>query len=174
MIVLELLDKKYRIKNNLDELTISEFEKLNSILINNTEDLSFLEVLNLPLDVLAIIDDSTVKQIIKNINFKPNDYKIKKEITINNIKYKAYDKKYVMTVEEVIQIIDIIKTDNDLSKIMAIVYKENDFNLYDEKKLKEKAELFKLNMTADYLVPIISFINKNIKQNFINIYETNT
>ena len=165
----------YEIRNQLDELTIGEFEELS--LIMNNHELNTIDkwsrvfnFLGIPIDVIDSFDSFTFMDIIKEFNFfnvhlnKPVD-----EISLNGITYKASlkDDQPLITVKEMKLIEDAIKSNPHryLANMLAIIYKRDDVDktiTYDNAHIKFKADMIRKEITADIAMPYIEFLSKKL------------
>ena len=173
MLKINLNEKSYEIRNSMNELLIKEFEHITSLL--NDKEKQYFEkwseifiYLGLPQDIVDSFDTFAFLDIIKEFNiFKHSDTEIVKEIEIKGDLYISYDETFKITVKDMAMIEGYIaKNDNRyIGEVMAILYKRPGFDKkinYDKAHIHHKAELFRNNITADNVVPIISFLSKKL------------
>ena len=168
MIDVSFGDKKYKLRNELSEINIGEWQNISNILTREN-DYYFLNWLDI-IEVLSCtelkenIDDSSLYEAIKNLN-------IVGDVSNNIVKeFSIDDKKFFTEVNEIgslkmkgIQLAEIeqtIKSDKDnwLPKAMAILYKDVDGVM----SVGDRAELFKNKMTADIAMPASFVINSRL------------
>lgn len=176
MITLQFKDDTYQLRNELDELTVGEFEKISSIL--NDLDKNQLEkwseiflLLGIPQDVIDYFDAETFISIIKQFNLLDEKKVLKtveKVVTIDNVDYIGYDgDEFKMNVKQLCLIEDFIKKNPEryLGDILAVIYKSvniDDNMHFDKAHIKHKAELFRKQMNAKYAMPLLGYISKKI------------
>jgi hypothetical protein len=173
-------DKKtYKIKSELKELLIGEFEQIIAIMNNNKNYIDrwsevFL-ILGLPEIVLESMDSADFINLIKEIDINTNvDVKLLKEIEIEGVKYQLKHDEVKVSVKEMRIIEDfIIKNENKyIGDIMAVLYrneKSDDTINYDLAHIKHKAKLFRENVTVDKSLPFLKYLSTKIVKDFNTI-----
>lgn len=177
MITINYGEDQYTIKNNLDELTIKQFETICGWI--NDENIDYIEkwinvfvYLGIPQDVVDDFDATTFKSIIQEFNITSIDkHEIYKELIINGTTFISYDDKFKLTVRELALIESYCKLDKIkyIAEVLAVIYKNPDVDKslrYDPAHLKYKASLIRDNITAEKSIPILEFISKQVIKEF--------
>lgn len=162
------------IPNNLDELTIEQFEKITDI--NNNQDNDPIEKHLKIFDYLGIAesefndtDISEFIEIVKEFNSIPStDYPIIESVTIDGYVYTA-EMKLTVRDTKLIEKLVIAKQAGYISQMLAIMFKREDLSNvehYTEAHLKHKASLFK-SLNASISVPYMMFIANKVKSNAV-------
>jgi len=173
MLKINLNEKSYEIRNSMNELLIKEFEYITSLL--NDKEKQYFEkwseifvYLGLPQDVVDSFDTFAFIDIIKEFNiFNQTNTDIVKEIKIGDDSYVSYNDTFKITVKDM-SMIEYYIGKNDkryIGEVMAILYKRPGFDKtlnYDKAHIHHKAELFRNNITADNVVPVITFLSKKL------------
>lgn len=163
MINLKFEEKTYSIKNNIDEITVGEYEDISKIMKDNELDdidkwIETFKYLGLPEIVCKNLDivDLNILSSQYLLLFNNNGIKkIKKHIFINNEKINFVNKDIKIKIKDMILIQDIINSKDYISELITILYpKQIDKKIY----IKE----IKNNLTIDNALPIINYLNKNI------------
>ena len=176
MITLQFKNDTYNLRNELDELTVGEFEKISSILNDTEKNLldkwaEVFTLLGVPQDIIDYFDAETFVSVIKQFNFineKKTLKTIEKVITVDNVDYVAYDgDEFKMTVKQLCLIEDFIKKNSNryLGDILAVIYKSvniDDNMHFDKAHIKHKAELFRKELSAKYAMPLLVYLSKKI------------
>lgn len=180
MLNIKFNEKDYEIRNQLNELTIGEFEKLSEIM--NDKEKNSLEkwslifaFLGLPVDVIDSFDTFTFIDIIKEFNiFNLSSVEFAEKLTLKGIDYclKTTDNGLHITVKEMKIIENFVIKDNSkyLANMLAVLYKRPDVDAnitYDNAHIKFKADLIRDEITADVAIPFITFLS----QKLLNDYE---
>lgn len=184
MIDIKFNNENYNVKNNLNELTIKEFEEICKILNGKTENtidkwIKILIYLGLSEDCIDNFDLADFIKVIKEFNLTSVDNpQIVKEFILNNITYRAYDTELRLTVKETALIETFInKNDNRyLGELIAVIYKNVDADRsinYDKSHIHFKAELFRKELKADIVLPIISYLSKKLIKDLTVMTELN-
>jgi len=177
MITIKHLDKKYVIKNKLSELTINEYENIQTLInLENTEYfekyMEVLRYLGLPYEVVNDMDLDNLLNFIKQLeNTKIKGYK--KTITIDGNKFVGIEKgKDTPTLTpRALKLIEKAMKDNqqkNVAEIMAILFKfESDTEVehYSVAHLKWKTHLFRTQVTSDIALPYVVYISQKILSN---------
>jgi hypothetical protein len=176
MITLQFKTETYSLKNELNELTIGDFEKISSIL--NDTDKNYIDkwsevfiYLGVPEYVIDNFEAETFIQIVKQFNLmdtKMSNKKIEKLINVDGIDYIAFDgDEFKMTVKQLVLIEDFIKKNPNryLGEVLAVIYKgvNIDDNMhFDKAHIKHKAETFRKFVNANVAIPVLGFLSKKI------------
>lgn len=180
MLVLKFGDIEVQVKNELNELTIKDFEKISSV-INNKETGMFEKwselflYLGITQELIDEMDATEFIQVASEYNnIDTTSGEIVKSFKINDVEYVAFDEKFKMSVKEMTMIEAAIKKNPEryIGEVMAIIYKNTslDKNLnYDKAHLHFKAELFRKELTFDKALPIVNYISQRVIKNVNNL-----
>jgi hypothetical protein len=167
--------KQVEIITSLNELTISQFERiieLNGKQYNtNIESyVDLIEVLtNLSKDEIEVLDINEFKKIvdvIKNIDYKNFDDKFINQIEIDGVKYKTKSNgsEYNFSVKEVIILRELIAKDSNhfLQEMIAVLFKNidsegniiNDLSPEAIQERKNKIGDIKMEIAGPYLTAL--------------------
>ena len=185
MLRIKYKEEVYEIKNSPNELLLKDFEYVTNI-FNDKEKQHFEKwseifvYLGLPESVVDDFDTFAFIDIIKEFNIlNKSNNDIIKDFTIDNETYIAYDEEFRLTVKEM-SLIEHYIDKNDkryLGEVMAVIYKvpgaDKTIN-FDKAHIHHKAELFRKGLTADKVIPIISFLSKKLVKDYEFIQEQNT
>lgn len=169
----------YHIKNNTEEFTIGEFEKVTSILLEDTEFyfdrwLKVIEFLGVPTDIVDDIDLDELSQLIKNIKVSDVEEMYIDKIVIDGYTYTAYNKEEMnkpRITGKVIKLVESIMISNPkecVGDIMAIFFKRDDLSNtehYDKAHLKHKAKIFRNNISSNVAIPYIMLVSDRFMKN---------
>lgn len=175
MVSIKYGDKTYSIKNDVNELTIGEYEKINYFLNGDSDFFdkwfSILDFLGLPKSVIDDLDANEMISIIKSINLSEIDSVYVPEIEIGGYLYKCEMKDDVPRITgKTFKFIEkVCKKDYYIADIMAILFKRvdlSDVEHYDMNHIDYKASLFRKEKAAiciPYILLIADRYVKNIK-----------
>jgi hypothetical protein len=179
MIKVKFEDKVYEVKNTLDEILISDFENIISIMNNKKNYIDrwseVFIILGLPEIVLENMDSSDFINVIKEVDINTDtEVKLEKEITIDNVVYRIKHDEVKISVKEM-RLIEKFIIDNDnkyIGDIMAVLYRNessDDTINYDLTHIKHKAKLFRDNVTVDKSLPFLKYLSTKIVKDFNTI-----
>jgi len=171
-------EKQYDIKTDLDEIALGEFAQITEILLKDYE--LYIDKYVDIVSVLSKIDRELIEEMnlddfheivskVQKVNLEQN--LIVKEfddsITINDIEYKAKlkaDGTFSPTVKEVFLIEDAIKKHkiNYFIYFAAIIFLEDGGKL-DIESIKDRAQIFKENMTVSFIMPYITIFSEYVR-----------
>lgn len=177
MITINYEDNQFQVKNNLEELTIKEFENVCAYINDEKSDyidkwINVFVYLGIPQEVVDEFDATHFKSIIEKFNLiKVTKQEIFKELIIDDLVLIAYDEKFKLTVKELSLIESYCKNDKVkyIAEVLAVIYKNPEVEKslrYDKSHLKYKAELIRTNITAEKCVPILEYISKQVIKDF--------
>jgi hypothetical protein len=164
--------REYEIKNTVDELTITEFEKVSSFM-NDTAVLklekyiSIFEYLGLPEDVW---DDMEIEEFTKAVDDfnEPHNNKLdfQPTIEIDGYTYRAFTDEFKVTIKDMKHIESAVKKDKAawMAYSLAVIFKREDLTKtehYDQAHLKQKAKLFK-DLKAAIAIPYVNFVGQEL------------
>lgn len=158
----------------LNEITLDEFERLCQALNEETEEvferyIKVFSILGLSDDDVDLITIEDFKQLIRqfaDIPWDNNDFV--KELHIEGKVYTSYTgDKYTLSIRDLSKIEKYMKKDKFryIGEMMAIIYKDKSISKdkwYEEFHIKETAEVFRRSVTADFVLPYINLILKDI------------
>jgi hypothetical protein len=180
MINLKLDNETFELRNEANEIDLHELNKIVNImsfpdLVLTEKFEAIFKVLGLPdndMDANAMID------LIKNFNvFKAKNIQLQNEIEMKGYKYVAFEgKEFKFKAKELIclekeiqknriKIAQGKETGNLVSYILALIFKREDLTNnehYENLHLELKAKLFEDHVKADFAIPYINLISKNI------------
>jgi hypothetical protein len=184
---LNLKEKEVFIKDSLQNVTIADFEKLLTITnVNKYEDeidkqveiLSVLTNLNIDeLESLELADFLELNNYINKLNL--NDFNLNENQGINDFIFinkiyraKSLPKDFKLNVKEMKIIKNEVKISElgYLSKLAAIIYRDvlNDDSLDNDltdETILYKSNIFKDNMTMDFIAPYLLTITDYLLEN---------
>jgi len=181
--MIEILGKQ--IPNQLNELTIQQFEDITEIHNDSSLDIiekhiKVFELLGVSEDemVEADVDFETFKKYVQEFNQK-TDASIIKEVEIDGYTYKAYEEEFKLSVKDMKVIEKIINSKHKgyLSELVAVLFKRTDLSKvehYDKAHIKHKAKLFreqKAELAVPYLVHIGQKFSKQIENATAEVVE---
>lgn len=163
------------IPNQIDELTIEQFEAITDI--NNNQELDPIDkhlqvfaYLGIPESEFWDTDVADFIAIVKDFNSldKDNDYPVVEELEIEGYTYKA-EMKLTVRDTKLIEKIALRKDKGYVSEMLAVMFKRVDLSNtehYTDAHIKQKARLIrKLNasIAMPYLIYIAEKIAKQVK-----------
>lgn len=181
MITIKHLGEKYTIKNKLSELTINEYEDIQSLI--NLDDSEYFEkyieviiYLGVPREVANDMNVDNLLDFIKVLeNTKIKGFK--KTIELGGHKFSAIDsrEKYPTITPRAIKLIEkAMKTNQykNVAEILSILFKRvdiDDVEHYSPEHLKYKANLFRFHLTSDIALPYVVYVSQKILSNIKSI-----
>lgn len=176
--------RDYEMKNSFSEWTISEYEKIVSILNNDTYNnidkyIHVLEVLGVPDDILDTMDEEEFFSVIGEILINEMDYKYTKEVVVDGYTYIAYSgDEYKLGIKDMAHIETIIKKNGAhiISDIMSVIFKREDLTNnehYDKSHLEYKSKIFS-NLTSDIMVPYMVLLQEKMYKKLLFLYGDKT
>ena len=172
MIILNYEDETYRIKNGLDELTISEFEFMTTVF--NDDDINcelekwwtIINYLGLPFHVMdKIKNENHLESIINAFELdNSNLNKYTKKLIIGN---KKFSSSKTITVKQITLVEEYLDKNSEkyMGELMAIIFREDGKTKdqhFNDTTITENAELFRYNITMDKVLPYINLLTSNI------------
>ena len=166
------VDKQLR--NDLNELTIPEFEKICLSMTLDADDyfdryINIFSVIGLTIeDIETIAPDEFISLIKKFDITKWDSTEFKKEIVIGDKTFEAYTgDKFVLSIRDLSKIEKYIKLDREkyLAEILAVIYKDKSVAKelwYNENHIAGKAQLFRDNVKADVVLPYVNLILNDV------------
>lgn len=172
MIKVNYDDATYELRNEPEEIKLSEFEKIYNIL--NTPDIGKLEqysevfkLMGLPEEVIDDLELHEFMDILRSFNgMSVGDMLPSKSFEIEGYEYVAYEgDEFKFKTKDVIEIERLAKigVKNFPSMVMAILFKRSDLSKtehYAKAHIEHKAKLFKEHLTADFVIPYIALVAK--------------
>lgn len=178
MINFKFNGEEYSLRNTPDELTISEFEQISSIM--NNEELDYIDKhmkifihLGLSEEVVDELDGKTFLTLAKDFNDYQYTANMVNEIEVDGYVYKAFDgDSYKPKIKDLKLMEKYIKQNQNkyAAKLMAIIFKRIDLTKiehYDDAHIKHKAELFS-NQPYSVILPYIAVVLEQITTNIKN------
>lgn len=170
MLKIEYNDKEFELRNEPNEIKLSEFEKIYSIL--NTQGQGKLEqyfevfkVLGMPNEILECLDAENFVGIIKEFNaMKVSDELPVKEFTIKGRRYVAYEgDEFKFNARDLVEIEKAAQrgVPNFPSYVLAVVFKDDQLTTNehrDKAHIEHKAKIFADELTSDIVIPYITRI----------------
>ena len=164
--------KDYEVRNTVEELTVSEFEKVASI--QQDIGLDYLEkqikvftTLGVPEEVLDEMGVVEFKEYVKAFNdVEPKEYPFLPEVEIEGYVYKAFDDEFKLPVRDLKHIESKVKKSPTkyMAFMLAVIFKRTDLTKtehYENAHLKHKEELFS-KLPAAVAVPYVKQIGKEL------------
>jgi hypothetical protein len=181
--MVEILGKQ--IPNQLNELTIQQFEDITDI--HNDSSLDIIEKHIKVFELLGVSEDEMVEQDVDFETFKKyvqefnqkTDAEIIKEVEIDGYTYKAYEEEFKLSVKDMKVIEKIINSKHKgyLSELIAVLFKRTDLSKiehYDKAHIKHKSKIFreeKAALAVPYLVHIGNKFSKQIENESTEVVE---
>ncbi len=170
MLTIKFNGQNYNLKNSIKELTVGEFEEV--LIILNKEDnvinkwFEIFILLGLTEQIINHINLDEFKILVREFEFNTSNSLIKKSIKLNGIEYKAYNKKFILTVKDIIMIENyiLINPNKYIAEVIAILYTNDDEKL-THTRIKEKAELIRKEIPSMVAIPIINLLTKTFFAN---------
>jgi hypothetical protein len=159
------------IPNNLDELTIEQFENITELSANSTIDpvdkyLQIFGSLGLEESLFYDVDIADFIEFTQKFNDIPTiEYPTISQIELANYSYTA-EMKLTVRDTKLIEKIAIAKPKGYISEILAIMFKRDDLTAtehYADAHLKLKAKMIK-ELNASIAMPYLLFIAKKISK----------
>jgi hypothetical protein len=177
MVKIKYNGESYEMKNQLEELTIGEFEKISNLLNNNTLKveayMDVFHILGVPQNIIDELDYDEFVSIINSFEFTAPELGYRQSFELDGYTYVSYTgdefklkvkdmslcEKYVMQNPEAY-----------IGEIMAILFKREDLTKnehYENIHIKHKAKLFREHMRADIAVPFIGLFSEKLIKNVV-------
>lgn len=177
MITIEYNNEEYNIKNKLEEMSLSTFQKVTNVFQKKNKYffqtwLDIIEALSDKSGVDKIISEEAFNEVIENVTFETEDLPIIGEIEINGVKYTSNitgDKINITAYQfsEIEKLIEKHKM-NWVGQALAILFTTEDS---DANKISEKVKTFNDNVTMNIALPYINKINGTFLKNFEKMNE---
>jgi len=172
-IMITILNRE--IPNQIDELTIEQFEAITEI--NNSQELDPIDkhlqvfaYLGIPESEFWDYDVADFVTIVKEFNsMDQKDFPVVEELELGGYVYKAQMKLTVRDTK-MIEKVALTKPKGYISEMLAIMFKREDLTPtehYADAHIKQKAKLIK-KLSADISIPYIMFIANKIGQQVKN------
>jgi hypothetical protein len=176
MVDIKYGDRVFSIKNDVNEFSIGEYEKIVYYL-NNEGDFfdkwfNILEYLGLDKGVIDDIDANELIEIINSINLSKVEPKFISEIELGGYLYKCEMKESgePKITGRIFKLLEkVCKGDYYISDIMAILFKRDDLSdaeHYQKAHLEWKSKLFK-DLSASVSVPYVLYITDRYIKNIM-------
>lgn len=163
-----------KLKSELNEISVAEFETVCSILATEEEEVfekyiklfTSLGLTEEDFDSFSTEEFINLTRIFSKIEWESTEFK--KEIVINGVAYTAYEgSNYILSVRDLSKIESYVRKNNKkyLGEILAIVYKDRTqprSEWYSEEQIALRAELFREHLTAEVVLPYINLILKDV------------
>lgn len=173
MIAITIDGVEKQLRNELNEITLPEFEQICEITQREIDYIDrhseIFKIIGLTYDDLEVIDASDFIQLCKDYNKTFADSTLfVKDIEIDGKTYTSYTKdKFILSVRDLGKIEKYIKAKplGFLGEMLAIIYKDNSVPnslWYTDDYIKLKAELFRNNLKADIAIPYLSLIYNDL------------
>lgn len=181
MINLNILDKKYTMPERWSEVKLNQYMGIQPILRKEKdESIKIIEIIscltNIPLDNLYEMEISSLGKVFNLV-----DKLLQSEVKNAPETFKIGNKEYIfalkdrkLTMREYIDLDLLCKDlDENLDKIMAILYRENENGIipYKTEDLESRAKLFYDEITADYVLKGASFFFRLQVQSVVSFLE---
>ena len=164
--------KNYEVKNTVEELTVSEFEKVAAIqqdigLDHFDKQIKVFTTLGVDEDIFDDMEIREFKGYVKAFNdVEPKEYEFLPEIEIEGFVYKAFDEEFKLSVRDLKHIESKVKKSPNsyMAFMLAVIFKRTDLSKsehYDNAHLKHKTELFG-KLPAAIAVPYVTHIGKEL------------
>ena len=163
------------IPNQVDELTIEQFETITDINNDTTLDpidkhLKVFGYLGIPENEFWDTDVAEFVNIVKDFNtMEQKDFPIVEEVEIEGYIYKA-EMRLTVRDTKMIEKVALHKNKGYISEMLAIMFKREDLTPaehYADAHIKQKAKLFR-KLNAALCIPYIMFIAQKIGQQLRN------
>lgn len=168
------------IKGHLSEITVREFEKLCTIVLEDRAD-----ILDKHLEIFAVLgmseaDVDTISpdeflEVVKQFTLLDQNIKdFQKEIYVDGKMYQAFPgDKFILSVRDLARIEKYIKLKSGLfiGEMMAVIYKDpllSKEENYKPEYLTEKSETFRDKVMADVAYPYLNLITKDLTTTIFN------
>ncbi len=180
MINVTIAGSSKTIKGHLSEITIRDFEKLCTIVLEDRSDildkhLEIFAVLGMSETDIDLITPAEFLDVVKQFTLMDNEIKdFQKEISVDGKTYQAFaGEKFVLSVRDLARIEKFIKLKNGLfiGEMMAVLYKDpllSKEENYKPEYLTEKSELFRNKVMADVAYPYLNLITKDLTTTIFN------
>lgn len=163
------------IKGHLSEITVREFEKLCTIVLEDRSDildkhLEIFAVLGMSEADIDLITPAEFLEVVKQFVLLDNGIKdFQKDIVVDGKTYQSFTgDKFVLSVRDLARIEKYIKLKDGklfVGEMLAVLYKDpllsKDEN-YKPEYLTEKSELFRDKVMADVAYPYLNLITKDL------------
>lgn len=169
-----------KIKGHLSEITVREFEKLCTIVLEERSDildkhLEIFSVLGMSDDDVEIITPAEFLEVVKHFTLLDSEIKeFQKEVTVDGKVYQAFTgDKFVLSVRDLARIEKYIKLKTGLfvGEMLAVIYKDPSLSKeenYKPEYLTEKSEMFRDKVMADVAYPYLNLITKDLTTTIFN------
>lgn len=162
------------LRNNLDEITIPEFEKICLSMTLDADDyfdryINIFSVIGMTTEDIETISPNEFVDLIKKFDITKWENTIfQKEIVADGRTFEAYrGDKFILSIRDLAKIEKYIKNDKEkyLGEILAVIYKDTSVSKelwYNDKHIATKAELFREHIKADVVLPYINLILNDV------------
>lgn len=162
------------IPNQLDELSIQQFEEITGILNDTSYDyiekhLKVFEIFGINEEDFEDTSLDEFKTYVKEFNTIKTKFKIKKTIDIDGHKYIGISgKKFILSVRDTKHIEKIMKSKHKgyLSEVLAVLWKKEELTNaehYDTAHIKYKSKMIR-DLKAEIALPYLVEIGKKLKE----------
>lgn len=165
MITIKYKDEDYELKNELQELTIGEFEHVCTIHAKETTlNEKIIEILihmGIPENVIEEMDINDFNAIVKELNYDSTNTTLLNKFEHNGIEYVNNEDKFKLSVRQNMLIEEYIIKNNIhyMAEVLAVLYNDK-----DNTSIAVKTNIFRNEVSAEIIIPIIYYISK-LKQN---------
>lgn len=185
MINITIAGQQKTINGHLSEITVRAFEKLCTIVLQESADIldKHLEIFGVLGMSEADVDTITPAEFLEVVKqFVLMDKEIKdfqKEITIDGKIYQAFaGDKFILSVRDLARIEKYIKLKNGslfIGEMLAVIYKDpllSKEENYKPEYLTQKSELFRDKVMSDVAYPYLNLITKDLTTTIFNGIKT--
>lgn len=184
MITIKFPDTSFEVKSQLTELTLKEYEQVQSIV--NKEQLDYfekfmlvLEKLGVPMKYVESMDGDSFITFIKTFTTSEVAPNFKKKLHIEGYDYVAIEEgedrpKFTPNTMRLIEKYITRNTESYFAEIMAVFFKREDLTIKEhfvEAHIKHKASLFRQYLSAEDALPYIYFASEYLALNIKKINE---
>jgi hypothetical protein len=171
--MIKILDRE--IPNQIDELTIEQFETITDINNDTSLDpidkhLKVFAYLGIPESEFWDTDVAEFVEIVKSFNtMEQKDFPVVEELEIEGYIYRAQMKLTVRDTK-IIEKVALHKNKGYISEMLAVMFKREDLTPtehYADAHIKQKAKLLR-KLDANIAIPYIMFIAQKIGQQLRN------
>ena len=157
MITIEKEGKNYNVKNDLNEITLKEFDRITEIYSDEKENninkfIKVITELGLPYEVSNELGYKSLIKIIKELNLKGSELKYEFKLKDRDFKVEDLDE---LSAAKLAKIESVYREDKDMktARIVAIVTGTDDIDFLNE------------NLTVDIAGPILTKIDLDLLEN---------
>lgn len=177
MVKINYNGESYEMKNQLEELTIGEFEKISNLLNNEQNKIEaymdVFSILGVPQEIIDELDYDEFVSVINSFEFTAPKLEYRQSFELDGYTYVSYTgEEFKLKVKDMSLCEKYVVQNPEayIGEMMAILFKRNDLTKnehYENIHIKHKAKLFREHVTADIALPFIAMFSEKLIKNVV-------